>query len=116
LTQEEWDEGYVGLYAPGQRMNDPQSDQISYSSHPNTFTLKLGHNVILLLVEMKAASGKDYAAHVIRPAKVIPTILVTVSYTPLLMSKLRLRRYLMRMKEWWIRTQRVGQRLIVVLM
>ena len=40
----------------------------------------------LFLKEMKAATGKDIAEHVIRPAKVIPTSLVTVSYAPLLIS------------------------------
>jgi len=44
--------------------------------------LKLGHNVQLFLVEMKAATGKDIAEHVIRPAKVIPASLDMVSYAP----------------------------------
>jgi len=71
----------MGLYAPGQMMNDPLYGQISYnSSLSNAFKLKLGHNVQLLLREMKAATGKDIAEHVMRPAKVIPTSLVTVSY------------------------------------
>jgi len=62
-------------------MNDPQYDQISYSSSlSNAFKLKLGHNVNLFLVEMKAATGKDNAEHVMKPAKVIPASLVPVSY------------------------------------
>jgi hypothetical protein len=81
LTQEELDEEYMGLYAPGQMMNDPLYDQISYnSSLSNAFKLKLGHNVNVFLVEMKAATGKDNAEHVMRPAKVIPASLVPVKY------------------------------------
>ena len=61
-------------------MNDPLSGQISYnSSHLNAFKLKLGHNVQLLLIEMKAATGKEIAEHVMRRAKVIPASHVTVS-------------------------------------
>ena len=71
----------MGLYAPGQTMNDRLSGQISYnSSLSNAFKLKLGHDVKLFLVEMKAATGKDIAEHVIRPVKVIPASLVPVSY------------------------------------
>jgi hypothetical protein len=52
----------MGLYAPGQMMNDRLSGQISYnSSLSNAFKLKLGHDVKLSLVEMKAATGKDIA-------------------------------------------------------
>jgi len=80
--QEELDEEYMGLYVPGQIMNDLLYGQISYnSSISNAFKLKLGHNVILFLVDMKAATGKDIAEHVMRPAKVIPASLVTVGYS-----------------------------------
>jgi len=71
--------------------------------------------VKLFLVEMKAATGKDIAEHVIRPVKVIPTSLVAVSYAPLLIHILRLRREPMTMKVWWM-TRHVGKRLIVVIM
>jgi hypothetical protein len=81
LTQEELDEEYMDLYAQGQMMNDPLYDQISYnSSLSNAFRLKLGQNVNLFLVEMKAATGKDIAEHIMKPAKVIPIILFPVSY------------------------------------
>ena len=81
FMQEELDEEYMGLYALGQMMNDPLYGQISYnSSLSNAFKLKLGHDVQLFLVEMKAATGKEIAKHVMRPAKVIPASLVTVSY------------------------------------
>jgi len=117
LTQEELDKEYMGLYTPGQMLNDPLYGQISYnSSLSNAFKLKLGHNVQLFLVEMKAATGKDIAEHVIRPAKVIPASLDMVSYAPLLLSILRLQRYQMKMKEWWMRRQQVGKRLTVVIM
>ena len=106
LTQEELDKEYVGIYTLGQMMNDPLCGQISYNrSISHAFKLKLGHNVKLFLVEMKAATGKDIAEHVMRPAKVIPASLCTVSYAPLLMSILRLQVYLMKMKEWWMRRQ-----------
>jgi hypothetical protein len=81
LTQEQLDKEYMGSYAPGQMMNNPLYDQISYnSSLSNPFKLKLGHNVNVFLVEMKAATAKDIAEHVMRPAKVIPTSLFPVSY------------------------------------
>jgi len=101
--QEELDEEYMGLYAPGPIMNDPLYGQISYnSSLSNAFKFKLGHNVKIFLVDMKAATGKDIAEHIMTPAKVIPASLVTVSYAPLLISILRLRRYPMKMNEWWM--------------
>jgi hypothetical protein len=81
LRQEELDEEYMGLYTPGQMMNDPLYGQISYnSSLANAFKLKLGHNVNLFLMEMKAATGKDIVRHIMRPAKVIPASLVPVGY------------------------------------
>jgi hypothetical protein len=81
MTQEEFDEEYMGLYAPGQMMNAHLYGPISYSSSlSNAFKLKLGHDVQLFLIEMKAARGKDIAQHVMRPAKVIPASLFMVSY------------------------------------
>jgi len=81
LTQEELDEEYMGLCVPGQMMNDPLYDQISYnSSLSNAFKSKLGHNVNLFLVKMKVATGKDIVEHVMRLAKVIPASLFPVSY------------------------------------
>ena len=65
---------------PGQIMNDPLHGQISYnSSLSNAFKLKLGHDVKLFLVDMKAATGNDIAEHVLSPAKGISARLVTVS-------------------------------------
>jgi len=81
FTKGELEEEYMWIYAPGQMMNDPLYGQISYtSSLSNAFKLKLGHNVHLLLVEMKADTRKDIGEHIIRPVKVIPTSLVPVSY------------------------------------
>jgi len=98
-------------------LNDPLYGQISYnSSLSNAFKFKLGHNVQLFSIEMKTATGKDIAEHTIRPAKEIPTSLVTDSYAPLLISILRIRRNPMKMKVWWMRRQQVGIRLTVVLM
>jgi len=64
LMQEELDEEYMGLYAPGQTMNHRLSAQISSnSSLSNAFKLKLEHDVNLVLVEIKAATGNDIAEH-----------------------------------------------------
>jgi hypothetical protein len=101
LTQDELEEDYMGLYTPGSMLNAPLYDQISYNtSLSNAFKLNQGHNVQLLLVEMKAPTGKAIAEHVIGPAKVIPPGLVTISQAPLLISTHRLRRYLMKMNVW----------------
>jgi len=100
ITQEEFDEKYMKLYAPGQMMNDHLYGQISSnSSLSNTLKLKLGHYLKLFLVELKAATGKNIAEHVMKLAKVIPASLVPVSYAPLLISILRLQRDRMEMKE-----------------
>jgi hypothetical protein len=62
-------------------MNDPLYGQISYNRfHSNAFKLKLGLSVCLFLVELKAATGKDIAKHMMRLVKVIPASLVTVNY------------------------------------
>ena len=116
MMREESHDEYMGSYAPGQMRNDPLYVQISYnSSLSNAFKLKLGHDVKLYLVEMKAATGQDIAEHVIRPVKVIPASLLAVSYAPLPIRILRLGREPMKMTEWWMWRQ-VGKRLIVVLM
>jgi hypothetical protein len=81
LTQEELDKEYMELYTLGQLMNDPLYDHISYnSSLSNAIKLKLRHNLNLFLAEMKAATGKDNAENVMRPAKVIPASLVLGKY------------------------------------
>jgi hypothetical protein len=70
----------MGLYAPG-HMNDPLYSQLSYnSSLSNTSKLKLGYDVKLFLVEMKATTGKDIADYVIRAAEVIPTSLYKICF------------------------------------
>jgi len=103
----------MGLYAPGQMMNDPSHWQISSnSSLSNALKFKLWHDFNLFLAEMKAVTGKDIVEHIMRPAKVIPATLVKVTYAPLLIGKLTLLTDLMKLKEWWMRKQ-VGKRLIV---
>jgi hypothetical protein len=117
LMQKESDEEYMGLYAPGHLMNDLVYGRISYhSSLSNAFKLKQEHIVKPFLVEMKAATGKNIAEHVLRPAKVIPASLVMVSCAPLQISIIRLRSYPMKMKEWWMKRPQEGKRLTVVLM
>jgi len=50
-------------------MNNPVYDQISYNSClSNAFKLKLEPNLKQILVEMRAATGKDDVEHVIRLA------------------------------------------------
>jgi hypothetical protein len=71
--------------------------------------------VKLFSVEMKAATGKHIAQHVIRRGKVIPATLVLVSYAPQQISILRLWREPLKMKEWWMK-RHVGKTLIVVIM
>ena len=94
------------LYAPGQMMNDLLYGHISFTnSLSNGFKLNLGHDLKLFPVEMKAATGKDIAEHIIRPAKVIPASLLMVSDGPQLISILGLWRDPMKMKRWWIRRQ-----------
>jgi hypothetical protein len=71
----------MGLYTPGQMMNDPLNDQISYnSSLLNPFKLKLGHNVNLFLVKVMEATGKDIAERGMRRGNAIPASLVPVTY------------------------------------
>jgi len=73
LEQEELEEEYMGIYKHGQMINDPIYGQISYNCClSNAFKLKLGHNVKIFVLEMKSATGKEIAKHVIRPTKVIP--------------------------------------------
>jgi len=65
-------------------MNNRLHGQISYHcSLSNAFKLKLGYNLKLFLVDMKAATGKEIAEHVIGPAKVIPASLAPVRYASL---------------------------------
>jgi len=80
------------------------------SSLSNAFKLKLGHYVKLLLVEMKAATGKNIAERLNRVGKVIPASILPVSYSPQPIRLLRPGREPMKMKEWWVRRQ-VGKRL-----
>jgi hypothetical protein len=116
LKKEGLDDEYMGLYALGRMINDPLYGQISYnSSLSNAFNSKLRHNVKLCLIDLKAATGKNIAEHVMRLAKVIPASLVMVSDTPLLFSELKLRGYLMKMIERWMKWQG-GKRVTAVLM
>jgi hypothetical protein len=73
LEQDELEEEYMGIYKHGQMINDPIYGQISYNCClSNAFKLKLGHNLKIFVLEMKRATGKEIAEHVIRPTKVIP--------------------------------------------
>jgi len=63
-------------------INDRQYSLISYNiSLSNAIQLELGYDVQQFLVEMKAATGNATAEHIMRPAKVITTGLVIVTYT-----------------------------------
>ena len=73
LEQEELEEEYMGIYQHGQMINDPIYGQILYNCClSNAFKLKLGHNLKIFVLEIKRATGKEIAEHVIRPTKVIP--------------------------------------------
>jgi len=64
--QEVLDQKYIRLYTPGKMMNDHLYGQILYnSSLPNALILKLGHNLKVFLVEMKATTGKDIVEYII---------------------------------------------------
>jgi hypothetical protein len=113
--EEELDKKYTGLFPPGQMITDCLNGQISYICYiSNTFKLKLGHHLKLFLGEMRAATGKDIAKHIMKLAKVIPTSLVPVCYAPLLITTLRLQRYPMNTQDCWMRRQ-MGKRLIVLM-
>lgn len=73
LEQQEWEEEYMGLYRHGHIINDSIYGQMSYNyGLSNAFNWKLGHNVEIIVVEMKRVRGKEIAEHGIRPTKVIP--------------------------------------------
>jgi hypothetical protein len=73
LENKELNEEYMGLYTNGEMITDLIYGQISYNCGlSNTFKLKLEHDLKIFWVEMKPATGKDIAEHLIRPAKVIP--------------------------------------------
>jgi hypothetical protein len=73
LVQDELEEEYMGIYKNGQMINDPIYGQISYNCClSSAFKLKLGHNMKIFVLEMKRATGKEIAEHVIRLTKVIP--------------------------------------------
>jgi hypothetical protein len=65
LTEEELHNENMGLYSPGQIMNDALYGQISYiSSLSIALKLKVGSNLKQCWVEMTAAAGKNIAKHV----------------------------------------------------
>jgi len=73
LKQDELEEEDLGIYKHGQMINDPIYDQILYNCCLwNAFKLKLQYNVMIFLVEMMRATGKEIAEHVFMLTKVIP--------------------------------------------
>jgi len=116
LEQAELDEEYMRLYTNQQMITDPIYGQISYKCClPNAFKLKLGHNPKILLPEMKRATGKEIAEHIIRPAKVIPASRVKARCEQLLIIIHRHWKVRKRVEEW--RERRIlGMRMILVLM
>ena len=116
LEQDEFDEEYKGLYPHRHMINDRIDGQISYNcSLSNDFKLTLGHNWKTSLVDMKGATQKAIAQHVIRPAKAIPTNHIMAKCTQLLITIHRLWMVLKRVEER--RDGRiVGKRIILELM
>jgi hypothetical protein len=73
LEHDELEAEFMGIYKHGQIMNNSIYGQISYNCClSNAFKLKLGHNVMIFVIEMMRATGKETAEYVIRPTKVIP--------------------------------------------
>jgi len=106
----------MGLYPPVQILNDPVYSQTQYNSClSDVFKLKQGYNYKLFWIEMKAATGKDIAEHLIRPAKLLPAHLVLLSYAQLLLMIVRLQRNRMKIYDLQMR-RHAGERLVVGLM
>jgi len=119
LEQDELEEEYMGLYTPGQMINDPTYGQISYNYCIwNGLKSKLGPNVKILLVEMMRVTGKEIAEHRIRPRKVIPAHCVKASCEHLVIIIYRLWKVLKRVDKREKRRERrmVGKRMILVSM
>ena len=94
---------------------DPIYGQIAYNyCLSNAFKLKLGHDSKIFLVEMKRATGKEIAEHVIRPATMIPGSRVKGRCAQLLVIILRYWKILKRVEERRERRM-VGNRMILVL-
>jgi len=116
LEQAELDEEYMQLYINEQMITDPIYAQISYNCClSNPFELKPGHHPKIFLVEMKQATGKEIAKHIIRPAKVIPASRVKARCAQLLIIIHRHWKVLRRVEERRERRM-VGMRMIPVLM
>jgi len=119
LEQDELDEVYMGIYKHRQMINDPIYGQIPYNCCiSNAFKLKLRHNVKIFGVEMKRATGKEIAEHVIGPTKVICASHVKARCQQLLIIIHRLCKVLNRVEEREMSRERrmVGTRMILVLM
>jgi len=117
LEQDELDKAYMGLYTNGQLMMDPIYGQILYNCClSNAFKLKLGHNVKMVLVEMKQAMGRDIAEHVIRPPKVMPASSIKARCGQQRIIIDRLWNVLKRVVEEMNERKMVGKRMILVLM
>jgi len=82
LEQDELGQEYMRIYKHGQTINDSIYSQILYHCClSNASTLKLGHNLKIFMLEMKRATGKEIAEHVMRPTKVIPLALLRLDVT-----------------------------------
>jgi len=117
LEQDELEEEFMGFCTNGQIVMDHIYGQISYNCClSNAFVLKDGHNPKISLVEMKRATGKEIAKHIIRPAKVIPANPVQARCMQLLIIIHRL----WKVVKWVVEDERewrmVGKRMILVLM
>jgi len=116
IEQAKFDEEYMGLYTNEEMITDPIYGQISYNwCLSNAFKLKLGHHPKIFLVEMKRATWKEIAEHIIRPAKVIPASHGKARGAQLLIIIHRHWKVLKRVEERR-ETRMVGKRMILVLM
>jgi len=83
--------------------------------HSNAFKLKVGQDLKIFFGEMRRATGKEIAEHVMRPVKVIPTSHVKARCVQQLIIMHRLWKVLKRVEERRGR-RTVGKRMILVLM
>jgi len=107
---------YLRLYTHWDLMNVTVNEQIAYNyCLPYAFKLKHEQNVETFWVEMRRATGRESAEHMIRPANSIPTSSVEATNRQLLIIKHTLCKVLKMVEEWRKRGM-VGKRRALVCM
>jgi len=99
LELDELDDEYMGFCTHRRMIHDPMFGQISnHCCLSNAFKLELEYNSKIVLVEMKRATGKEIAKHVIRQTTVIPASCVEARCAKLLIIEHRLWQVLKRLE------------------